>query len=249
VPARRATRPRPDARSAPAVLVRVLDRFELSVDGRPVLLARGSQRLAAYLAIRGATARGRVAGELWPDTSQAQAMSSLRTAVWRTNRATVGLVSAVGDILDLQARAEVDVRQVLRSAGGLLITPTSPARAAPPPVELLPSWDDEWLVHDRERVRQLQLHALEAGAQRLLGEGAFGLALDWAYAAVRAEPLRESAHRMVVAIHLAEGNITEARRAYDGCADLLQRELGVRPSVRTEELMLSAGGDRVVTAR
>jgi DNA-binding SARP family transcriptional activator len=60
-----------------------------------------------------------------------------------------------------------------------------------------------------------------------------------AYAAVRDEPLRESAHRAVVRVHLAEGNLVEALRAYRSFRDALDRELGVRPTRQMEELMLS----------
>jgi DNA-binding SARP family transcriptional activator len=48
--------------------------------------------------------------------------------------------------------------------------------------------------------------------------------------AISAEPLRESAHRSLIKAHIAEGNLTEARRAYLAYRGLVQRELGVLPS-------------------
>jgi hypothetical protein len=36
--------------------------------------------------------------------------------------------------------------------------------------DLLPAWDDDWLVLERERHRQLRLHALENLSARLSGE-------------------------------------------------------------------------------
>lgn len=233
---------------SPIVSMRLLGHFELAVDDEPVVLPAGPQRVAAYLALRGITPRGRLAGELWPETTQERAMGCLRTAIWRVNRATHGLVVAVGGALDLDPRAEVDVRQVLVDAGALLTSAARPpARSAPPSVDLLPTWEDEWLVHDRERVRQLQLHLLEMGAQRLAEAGDYALALEWALGALRADPLRETAHRAVIAVHLAEGNLTEARRAFDACADLLSRELGVRPTPRTAQLLASGIRDVAVT--
>ena len=221
--------------------MKLLGHFELRVGGAVVALPAGPQRVLAYLALRGTTSRSRLAGELWPDATHERAMGCLRTAIWRVNPATHGLVWASGSALDLSPHAEVDVRRVIRASGALLEAAVPPAVATEPPaVELLPTWDDHWLVHDRERVRQLQLHALEAGSQRLMAAGRFGLGLDWALAAVRADPLRESAHRAVIRIHVAEGNITEARRAYDTCADLLRSELGVQPSARTREVLLAA---------
>ena len=225
--------------AAPRVSVRLLGHFELRLAGDVVDLATGPQRLAAYLALRGVTPRGRVAGELWPEATQGRAMGCLRTAIWRANQATVGLVCASGSALDLDHGSEVDVRRTL--AASLLADGSAPTLRTPPPaVELLPTWEDDWLVHDRERLRQLQLHRLEAGADHLRTRGEFGLALEWALAAVRADPLRESAHRTVISIHLAEGNLAEARRVYVSCAALFDRELGVRPSTLTSDLLLWA---------
>ena len=221
--------------------MKLLGHFELRVGGALVALPAGPQRVLAYLALRGTTSRSRLAGELWPDATQERAMGCLRTAIWRVNQATHDLVWASGSALDLSPQAEVDVRRVIRASGALLEAAAPPVATEPPTVELLPTWDDHWLVHDRERVRQLQLHVLEAGAERLMAAGQFGLGLDWALAAVRADPLRESAHRAVIRIHVVEGNLTEARRAYETCADLLRRELGVQPSARTCQVLLAAG--------
>ena len=45
-----------------------------------------------------------------------------------------------------------------------------------------------------------------------------------------AEPLRETPHRLVVRIHLAEGNAFEAVHAFYVYRDLLMRELRLEPS-------------------
>ena len=55
-------------------------------------------------------------------------------------------------------------------------------------------------------------------------------AIQAALAAIRLEPLRETAHRTLIEIHLAEGNWSEACRQYQRCRRLLQDELGVEPS-------------------
>jgi DNA-binding SARP family transcriptional activator len=103
--------------------------------------------------------------------------------------------------------------------------------------ELLPGWEDEWLSIDRERLRQLRLHVLEAVAERLARAGCFGLALEAGLAALGADGLRESAHRTLIRIHLAEGNVAEARRAFEHCRDVLIRDVGVEPSAATCDLI------------
>jgi DNA-binding SARP family transcriptional activator len=98
--------------------------------------------------------------------------------------------------------------------------------------ELLPGWHDDWVECERERLRQLRLHALEAASNRMLRLGQFSLALDAALEAVRSEPLRETAHRAVVEVHLAEGNAAEAVTAFRRYRSLLRDHLGLEPSER-----------------
>lgn len=54
---------------------------------------------------------------------------------------------------------------------------------------------------------------------------------------LRANSLPKSAHRALVRIHLAEGNLSEARRAYIACEQLLCRELGVAPTAAMTSLL------------
>jgi hypothetical protein len=64
--------------------------------------------------------------------------------------------------------------------------------------DLLPGWYDDWVLSEAEDWRQLRLHALEALADRLTATGRWGEAADAAGAAVRAEPLRESANAALI---------------------------------------------------
>ena len=58
-----------------------------------------------------------------------------------------------------------------------------------------------------------------------------------ALSAVQAEPLRERANAAVIRVHLAEGNQADARREFRRYRALLQRELGVEPTVGLFELV------------
>jgi DNA-binding SARP family transcriptional activator len=108
--------------------------------------------------------------------------------------------------------------------------------------DILPDWYDDWALTERERFRQLRLHALEAVCEVLVREGRYAQALMAGLAAVAAEPLRESAHRLVVRAHLGEGNLYEAYRQYRSCAALLESELGLAPSAAMESLVAPLGG-------
>ncbi|MEU0950158.1 bacterial transcriptional activator domain-containing protein [Streptomyces canus] len=103
--------------------------------------------------------------------------------------------------------------------------------------DLLPDWDDDWVVLEREWLRQLRLHALDALAERLTQQGLPALALEAALASIRVEPLREEPHRAVVSTHLAEGNLREALRHYEAFCYQLRTELNTEPSLRFKRML------------
>jgi DNA-binding SARP family transcriptional activator len=204
-------------------------------------LPRGAQRLIAHLSLCGRPARGAIAGQLWPDVPEDHAQGSLRSALWRVQKAVPGLIDVSGGALSLAAGVHVDVRELTVWAQRVLDPTTAIDGALGPAMalrgELLPGWYDEWVLLERERLRQLRMHALEVLADELARQGRYGEAVQAAYAAVRTEPLRESAHRAVVRVHLAEGNVVEAVRAYGAFRAMLADELGVPPTDQMDDLV------------
>ncbi|MET0494531.1 MAG: BTAD domain-containing putative transcriptional regulator [Actinoplanes sp.] len=222
--------------------LRLLDDFALEVDGRPVDPPASGQRLLAYLALHGATPRSVLAGTLWGEVAEERAYGSLRTTVWRLNQVVPGLVTVKQPRLQLASFISTDVAQFVDRATSRLDGPAASMAATDVRVhELLPGWYDEWVVFERERLRQLSLHMVEHAAQQLCLAGRYAIALDLALAAVRGEPLRESAHRTVIEVHLAEGNIGEALRNYHRFRRLLADQLGVAPSPALLKLITEAG--------
>jgi DNA-binding SARP family transcriptional activator len=62
-------------------------------------------------------------------------------------------------------------------------------------------------------------------------------ALEAGLAAVAIEPYRESAHRVVISVYIAEGNRASALAQYHQCQRLLARDLGVRPTAQLQALV------------
>lgn len=215
-----------------------------AADGSRPALSGGSQRLLAFLALRNQPVnRTSAAGWLWPEASDDHASSSLRSALSRLGATTRDAV-AVNDIdLRLADDVVVDIRDSQGLARRLLEQQTSPnVRELGAPAitalsrDLLPDWYDDWVVPEAEEWRQLRLHALEAMSVRLTTEGRFAHAMCAALAAVRVEPLRESATAAVIRVHLAEGNQADAQREFRRYRAFLQRELGVEPTAQLFEL-------------
>ena len=128
--------------------------------------------------------------------------------------------------------ADATARRLLHGDGSLPHAATTMLA-----VDLLPDWYEDWVVGERERLRQLRLHALELLALRLTARGSFGLAAEAGLAALRSDPLRESANRALIRVFLAEGNPAEAVRHYRSYSTLLERELGLAPSAQMRELL------------
>lgn len=223
----------------------LLGEFCLELDGEPHQVSPSAQRLLALLAVehRGRRARrAPVAERLWPDAPPGRAGSSLRSVLWRLPRHR-GRALVVGNATDVWLTDDLQVD--LWEADDLAWAVCAPE--APDPdssvdlgilkQDLLPGWHDDWLVVGQESHRQRRLHALERSAGLLCERGRFTEALDAGLGAVHSEPLRESAHRRVIEVHLAEGNQAEALRQYDGYRRLLAHELGLRPSASIRRLV------------
>jgi DNA-binding SARP family transcriptional activator len=236
----------PAVDAAPAARVTLLDGFTLRLGGRVPQadvddVPRGIQRLIAHLSLAGKPARTSVAGSLWPDVTEQHAQGSLRSTLWRLHQIAPGLVACSGGSLALARGVDVDVRELDSWAHRIADSGVDIADVRVPEVavrgELLPGWYDDWVLLERERLRQLRMHSLEVVASRFCSAGRHGEALQAAYAVVRMEPLRESAHRILLRIHLAEGNVVEAVRSYERFQSLLARELGVGPSSQMVDLV------------
>lgn len=234
-----------------AVHLALLGGFECIYGGCSVSLPLGSKRLLALLALRDDGIHRTVAGErLWPDSISERAAANLRSALWRGRRlANTTMIYSAGPRLRLAPTVDVDLRQILdqhphlsdphQSCHGIsdhlaLVDVLSR--------ELLPEWSEDWLLSERGRWHQFRLHALENLAGQLLSEERHLDALQTALAATTIEPIRETAHRIVIEVHLAEGNTASALKHYQHYRELLQRELGVLPSARLDQLVQGIAG-------
>lgn len=223
--------------------LRLLEGFALERYDTRVDLPFGMQRLVAFLALRGPAHRSVVAGTLWPEVPEGQALASLRTSMWRVNRTVPGALGVEGTQLGTARALTVDSRDQEAFATRLLRDRVENEQWIRDGLdslwrgELLPGWYDDWVVFERERLNQLRLHALEHAAAVLTRRRQLDTALQLALEAVRGEPLRETANAVLMQVYLAEGNVCDALHQYEVFRDLLQRELGVEPSPALAELL------------
>jgi DNA-binding SARP family transcriptional activator len=227
--------------------LQLIGEFELW-DRGTVTVPHGVQRFLAFLALAGGpVGRYQLGGALWGDTTQDRADGNLRSTLWRLGRLRGRLVERRTDRLAIAPGVRVDVVELSAVARRILAPDAPDAEATGPAApattdladaaEILPGWDDLWLMPERERYRQLRLHALERAAERSLQDDECARAIELGLTIVEAEPFRESGHRLLIAAHLREGNAIEAVRQYRTYRRLAADELGVDPSPRMETLI------------
>lgn len=226
--------------------IRVLGCFDVVVDGMSVAARWNVQRVLAFLAVADRPQRREVlADRLWATSAPIRAQAYLRNALWQIRLLSPRLVHATRNAVQLGPDVDVDLAASRSLAHQFLdghhteLVPLAGAAALLERV-LLPSWDEDWLMLERERTRQLHLHALEALSHSFVARGEHARAIETAFAAVVAEPLRESARVVLIEAYLAEGNRCEALRELANYRQLLHVELGLQPSPELDALVMAA---------
>lgn len=233
-----------DTAGALTVDLRLIGGFEFRVGESPVRIGVAAQRLLALLAARETPVpRPAAAVLLWPACPVDRATANLRTLVWRLQRSLGLLDTAFGD-LRLASQVHVDVHSVSEAAR-VLLTRGRPVGELELHAlattnfydDLLPDWPEVWLVDDRERFRQLRLHALEALSLELSSMRRHRAAIDAGLTVVRTDPLRESGYFALISAYLEAERHDEAWRAFHRYASLIRTELRIVPSQRLVDMI------------
>lgn len=224
--------------------VELLGSFRLSCRRRKAFVPMQSQRLLAYLAIHERpVSRWPLATTLWPFTRESRAQANLRTALWRIRQQAPEALTASDDALGLGPEVEVDYRLLFDSHrwnesmdGDDVSSLVARLRS-----DLLPGWDEEWLIIERERGRQIRMRRLEALSRHYLNLGDTTAAIDAAYASIEIEPLRETAHIALIEAHIRDGNLAEAAHQARRLTALVYDELGINPSPHFSKRLVDLG--------
>ena len=246
-----------DASVMRQALLRLLPVFEFSRAGGIAVLSSRAQRLVALLAIaERPLTRSVVAARLWPDVVNARANASLRATLWGFPRDEPSPVLVENNMLGLDPDIELDFAAARALANAVIdgdYVGDDPECESVLQEDLLSAWPDEWLAIERERYRQLRLHALDDLCIIHARAGRYARAIAAGLASVSSEPIRESAHRALMTAHLLEGNRMEAIRQYHRYIEIARTEMGIGPSDHMQKLfreaLEDAAGDETVTVR
>jgi DNA-binding SARP family transcriptional activator len=230
--------------------VTLLGGFEVRSDSgaRVRLPTKKAQALLALLGIRPGQGypRDKLAAMLWGQTSDHHARNCLRHALMAMRRAFAdidpALLEAEGQMLGLRPEG-VDVDVVAFERGVADGTPEALERAA----ELYrgdlllgvsvnePLFED-WLIAERERLRETALAALARLLTHQTQAGATERAIQTAVRLLGLDPLQEAVHRTLMRCYARQGRRGAALKQYQSCVAALQRELGTAPEAETKTL-------------
>jgi DNA-binding SARP family transcriptional activator len=218
-------------------------------DASPVVFARRkAQALLAYLAVDPGEAhlRDKLAALLWGESSDQRARHSLRQTLSALKQ-TLGRNG--GDVLRVDAdtvainraaiRVDVDVLKQLVSetTPEALVQATALYRG-----DFLEGFSvreprfEEWLITERELLRELALEALAKLLAHQTKTGATQQAIQTAVRLLGLDPLQEAVHRALMRLYAQQGRRGAALRQYQICVAELQRELGQEPEAPTKRL-------------
>jgi DNA-binding SARP family transcriptional activator len=219
--------------------VSVLGSFTLTADGATVPLGVDSRRLVAYLAVHPRPQeRTSLAANMWPGVPTDAAVRLLTDAATAVD--VPELFAEEEDEsgpLALAADVEVDLADALGLVRALPDIPTShDPDISLLSADILPGWTAPWIAVERERFRQLRLHALEERSLRLTSAGRYAEAVAIAKSAVQTAPSRESARRALIEAYLGQGDIAAAVAEFDDYQELLRSSVGGPASTGLEAL-------------
>ena len=221
--------------------VQLLGHLAVADSGHRIDAVR-NPRLLAYLLLNRdrAIERTEVAFTLWPDSSDAQALTNLRRELHALRR---GLPNAER-LLAIERRTirwrpdgsfHLDIAAfedaVERAAGGgvgELRSAVALYRG-----DLLPGVYDDWIQPHRDRLRMKMVETLDALAAGLEDRREYRAAMEQLRRLVAIDPLDESRYQALMRVAAFVGDRTAGLRAYHACASALRDELGIEPSRET----------------
>ena len=225
----------------------LLGQFNIANDAQPLQLnSRPAQSLLAYLAMTAGMThrRERLAGLMWPESSDANARAYLRQALWRIRKALDDgalspeeylKISDLAVTFDAQSAYWLDVDQIQESDQNIsleeLLQTADHYRG-----ELLPGFYDEWIPPERDRIVAIYQGKMQQLLELLLLEQRWQEAIERGEQWIRLAHAPEQAFRALMKAYAGLDDQHLVKTTYERCQEVLEQELGLKPSGETVEL-------------
>src|SRR5947209_4612848 len=238
----------------PTLHLRLLGDFSLLYNDQQVTSLNSTrlQSLLTYLVLHRDVPQQRqhLAFLFWPDTTEAQARNNLRQLLHQLRQAFPAMehfLSAdthmmhwhpvtpfhldVAEFEQALALADAATRRNDQHALQAALEQADILYRG----ELLPGCYDEWILPERERLRQRHLQALEQLLRLFEGQGDTVTAIRYTQRLLGLNPLSEDLYRRLMRLFALNNDRASALHVYHTCVSTLQREMGVDPDPATRE--------------
>jgi DNA-binding SARP family transcriptional activator len=229
----------------------LLGDFSLSVNDVTVPITSGRlQALLAYLALNRCASqpRQRLAALLWPESSQIQAQTNLRTLLHRLQAVLPNLDQLLAIdfqkiawhpeahlTLDVAAFEEAIRLASMETSDDVAVSKTLQQAVMRYSGDFLPECHDEWVLTERERLKTLLYSALE----RLIGllelQREYGKGIEHTQSLLRLDSLNETAYLKLMRLQALNDDRASALRTFHICSKTLRAELGIMPGPMLQE--------------
>jgi WD40 repeat protein/class 3 adenylate cyclase len=226
--------------------IRLLGQFDVRLDGKRIVISsRAGQSLLAYLVMTAGTPhrREKLAGTLWPDSSEENARKNLRQELWRIRKAipAQNLPEAddylIADEYTLTFNRGADYWldvSILENSDPDIQSLTSGLSLYQG--ELLPGFYDDWVVLERERLQTLFETKMEKLVEKLVESERWAAVQEQCERWLALGFVSEAAYRALMLSHNARGDMAKVSAIYQRCVEDLRDHFGVEPSAETHAL-------------
>ncbi len=228
--------------------VRLLGKFEIKRDGKLVTIpSRSAQTLFAYLVLTVGTAhrREKLAGMLWPNSTEESARDYLRHSLWKIRKVIEPVTSKskpdpyiiTDDIhisFNSDSKFSLDVetiKDVNENASTKELTNALSLYEG----ELLPGFYDDWVLLEREHLQAVYEQKMARLLALLQDEGHWLDILKAGERWISFGQKPEPAYRALMMAHAVKGDMSKVAATYKRCMKSL-RELNMEVSDQTREL-------------
>jgi WD40 repeat protein/basic membrane lipoprotein Med (substrate-binding protein (PBP1-ABC) superfamily)/DNA-binding SARP family transcriptional activator len=232
-----------------ALRVCLLGQFDVRYDGASIHIpSRPAQSLLSFLILNAGIThrRERLAGLFWPDSTDANARTYLRQALWRIRKSLDAVPISWRDYLEID-----DIDIVFRKdsaywldADAILMQKAASDWTVEDLIdsvsvyqgELLPGFYEEWTVPERERLQAAFDRRMRLLLDRLVDQQRWDEVLEWSERWITLSCVPEQAYVALMAARAGMGNLSGVTVVFKRLVEALERELGVEPSEDLRDL-------------
>ncbi len=185
---------------------------------------------------------------LWPESAEAQAQANLRTLLVRLRRVWPAIdrfIEITSHSIRWKSSADYNLdvaefEEVIHQAefSGSEIDLHALRLHLERAVQLyrgdlLPTCYKDWIMPERERLRQLFLQSIRTLAELEEKQNDLGSAIGHIHYLLNLEPLDETTYQWLMRLHAERGDRAGIVRSFETCAAVLKLELNIEPSPAT----------------